>query len=139
MKSLRWRWISVISFIMIFTLLAGCSGAPLSDKFNEEEVKAAAENVVNLVNNGDAQSLGAISMPEMKEALNQETLGQIHEVLDKGGEFEKIESISVTGKKDKETEDEYAVSIVKAKYGEKNFIYTISFNEAMELAGLYVK
>lgn len=139
MKKMNLRWISAICIIMAFTLLTGCASGGLSEKFNEAEVKLAAENVVNLVNSKDTETLRSISMPEMKEALTDDTLAKIHEELDKSGEFEAIEKIRVTGQKDKDTEDEYAVSVVRTRYEEKNFIYTITFNKEMELAGLYVK
>lgn len=139
MKKLKLRWISAICIIMAFTILTGCSMIGLSDKFDEEEVKKAAENVVGLVNAKDIESLQAMSIPEMKEVLNEATINQIHEELENGGKFERIENISLESQEDKGTKEEYAVTVVKAKYENKNFIYTISFNEKMELAGLYVK
>lgn len=139
MKKIKLRWASAICVIMALTILTGCSGGKLSEKFDEEEVKLAAENVINLVNSRDTESIRSISMPELKVALTDESLGKINEELDKSGEFEEIEKIRISGQKDKNSEDEYAVTVVRTKYEEKNFIYTITFNEKMELAGLYIK
>ena len=140
-----WRKIRKRCFLLgviclIGTFAAGC-GNKLSDKFDEEEVKEAAETMINLSPDMDA----AMKLAEQteKSPLGKQILGQLQEnldyVFDKLGEFESYEKISVVGGQDKDTETPYAVVVLLAKYEEGKAQYTVTFDTGMKCIGFYVK
>lgn len=49
-SALRSLGIIVCAILMCSVLLSGCGGQKLSNDFNEDDVKQAAENVITLVN-----------------------------------------------------------------------------------------
>lgn len=129
-------------FILVGMLLflTGCQGK-LSDKFDEEEVKNAAKDIVTQVNEGNVESVyNDIFSPVMKNAIALDTLQEnLSYTLEKVGDFESFEKIEVAGTKDKDTGTEYATVMVLAKYEEGNAMFTISFDEDMECAGFFIK
>ena len=129
----------ILWFILCLTLLTGCGSSELSDDFNEEEVKQAAGDVIEILNNKDTKSLLEISTVQVKEAFTDEVLEQIYEAIDEGGDFKEVKAISVASTADKSTKEEFAVAVVKAEYEIKTFTYTISFTKQMKLAGLFYK
>ena len=125
--------------ILSVAFLTGCSGNQLSSDFNEEDVKKSAENVIMLINNEDSAGLRELFNTQLNAALTDDVLKQIYATIREGGQFEKIENMSVVGTTDKSTNQEYAVVVAIAKYKNKTFTYTISFDKQMKLAGLYYK
>lgn len=139
MKKSKIKLFSILCLIICFTLLIGCTNPRLSDDFNVDTVKKSVEDVISYINNKDSESILEISNVAMKNALTEDILQEIYEAIGEGGEFKEIVDMSVGGKKDKHSEEEFAVVVAKAKYENKNFIYTISFTKQMKLAGLYYK
>lgn len=139
LKSSSTKLFLMLCLILSFTLLIGCTNPKLSEDFDEEEVKRAAEEVISYINNKDSESILEISTVAVKNALTEEVFQEIYEAIGEGGEFEEIQDISVGGQKDKQSEEEFAIVIAKAKYEHKNFIYTITFTKQMKLAGLFYK
>lgn len=142
MKSMKSRLKSLSGLVLVIflclTLLNACANK-LSGDFDEDEVKKAAENVINLINNQDSEGLKEICNVQMKEALTDDVLKKVYEGIGEGGKFEKIESMSVAGYTDKSSKEELAVVVAKAKYEIKTFTFTITFTKQMKLAGLYYK
>lgn len=139
MKTLNTKLFVILCLILSFTLLVACTEAKLSDDYDAAEVKKAAEEVISYINKEDSESILKISTVEMKNALTEEVLEQIYEAIDEGGAFVEITDISVGGQKDKQSEEEFATTVTKAKYENKNFIYTITFTKQMKMAGLFYK
>lgn len=137
----RIKSISVCVLILVIcaVLLAGCGGKQLSSDFNEAEVKQAAENVISLVNKQDSAGLREICTVQMREALTDDVLKQVYASIAEGGQFVKVEDISIAGSTDRSSNEEFAVVVAKANYELKSFTYTISFTKQMKLAGLYFK
>jgi uncharacterized protein (UPF0333 family) len=124
--------------VLCVVFLAGCA-PKLSEDFNEAEVKQAAENVIDLLNAQDSEGLRALFTTQMNAAITDEVLTQIYAALAEGGPFETIENMIVAGSTDQSSGVEYAVVTVQAKYKLRSFIYTISFDKQLNLAGLYYK
>lgn len=133
----------VISFILLFSVLtAGCSGTKkLSSDFDEAEVKTAAERVISKVNDGAyAELIEEEFGAKLKVALTEEALlEQVAPIVEELGTFESIDKSVVAGNKDKDTDEEYAVAIVVAKYSGGKAQYTLSFNKQMKLEGFFIK
>lgn len=129
----------ILCLVICFTLLSGCSKPGLSEDFDQEEVKKSAEEVITILNKKDSEALLNMSTVQMKNALTDDVLEGIYEAIGEGGEFKNIEDMSVGGSKDKASEEEFAVTVTKAKYENKTFTYTISFTKQMKIAGLFYK
>lgn len=140
MKTGRVGYISGI--IMAAVMLAGCAGSQkLSDKFNEEEVKEAAREVIEILNDQDVDTLVDEKWNStMKSMAGKEMMTeQILPIIEELGAFEEFDKEAVTGSKDKDTEQEFAVAVVKVKYEKRKAQFTISFDEDMKVGGFYIK
>lgn len=129
----------VLALILCVTLLSGCGGQKLSSDFDEQQVKDAAENAIQLINAQDSEGLLAICNVEMENALTDDVLTQIYEAIGEGGAFGEIEEMSVAGSTNQTNNEELAVVVVKANYEIKSFTYTLVFTKQMKLAGLFYK
>lgn len=132
----------IILVLLSFTLLfgvAGCGSSKLSDAFIEEDVRQAAENVINLLNLSNGEGILELGTAQLQAALTDEVMAKVFADISTLGKFEKIEDMSIAGVKSQDGSENLAVAVAKAKYERKSVIFTISFNEAMELAGLFYK
>lgn len=130
--------IFLLLLICLFTLSA-CGRSKLSSEFDQVEVEELATNIVNMVNKEDAEGIKELYNEEMKQAMTDEVLNQVFDIVKEFGEYEKITKIDVTGIKDKASDQPFAVAVINAKYTDKKAIYTITFDTDMKLAGLYIK
>lgn len=131
------RVASVLLFVVIsLGMLAGCA-AKLPEGFDEAEVKAAAENVVTLLEQGDSDGLTALLTDEMKAALTEDVQSQIFDLVDSAGAVQEIEDMAMGGST--QNEITYAVVVAKVRHEKGEITYTISFDSEMKLAGLFLK
>lgn len=133
---------NIAGMLMLAFLLSGCAQThKLSEKFDEAEVKAAAEEVIEALNNAEVDTLVEENWnATMKSALDAESVKtQILPIIEELGEFEGFDQEAVTGGKDPDTEQEFAVAVVKAKYEKRKAQFTISFDEDMKVGGFYIK
>lgn len=108
-----------------------------SDIFKENEVKDRIELVIEYLNNDDFDSMKAISSKEMEPYISDEEIGKAMNSLGDVGEYKQIisqEYYEVTARG-----DTMAVCQVVTLYEKRSITYTISFDENMKLAGLYMK
>lgn len=129
----------ILSLVVFFLFLTGCTGTELSDNFDQEQVIKQAKDTITLINNEDSEALLEMSTAEMQAGLTEETLNQIYTAIDEAGAFQEFADTSVAGDIDKAIEEEYAVTVVETNYENESLVYTLTFNEDMELAGLFYK
>lgn len=132
--------------ILLAVLLAGvltaCAGSrKLSDKFDEAEVKAAAEEVIEILNEGDVDTLVDEKWNTvMKSMVGKDVLtGEILPIVGELGAFEAFDKEAVTGNTDQDTDQEYAVAVIKVQYEKRKAQFTISFDEDMKVGGFFIK
>lgn len=134
------RLSKVLSLLLFTTLslvlLVGCA-AKLPEGFDEAEVKAAAENVITMLNEHDADGLDAIFTDQMKVGITEDVQAQIFALLDKAGAVQEISEMKTGGSTQNDVS--YAVVVAKVKYENQDLVYTISFDKDMKLAGLFLK
>lgn len=133
---------NMICMFMLAFLLSGCANSQkLSEKFDEKQVKAAAEEVIEALNSKEVDTLVEEKWSAvMKSALDAESVKtQILPIMEELGEFEEFDKEAVTGGKDPDTEQEFAVAVIKAKYEKRKAQFTISFDEDMKVGGFYIK
>ena len=120
--------------ILLAVLLAGvltaCAGSrKLSDKFDEAEVKAAVDTLVD-------EKWNTV----MKSMVGKDVLtGEILPIVEELGAFEAFDKEAVTGNTDQDTDQEYAVAVIKVQYEKRKAQFTISFDEDMKVGGFFIK
>lgn len=129
-------------FILIFSilLLVACSSNRIPEGFDEDKLNDKAEAIVMLLNDEQYSDVYNMFRTNIKTLV---TLEQIEQVLttkyEQVGEFEKINQIVITDTKDPSTSEIYAIVIIVSVHKEGNATYTLSFNEALEIVGFYIK
>jgi hypothetical protein len=130
------RLILIVSIL----LLVACSSNKIPEGFDENELNDKAESIVMLLNDENYSDVYNMFREDIKLLV---TLDQIEQVLttkyEQVGEFEKIKQIAITDTKDPNTSEVFAVVIVVSEHKDGNATYTLSFDEALEIVGFYIK
>lgn len=132
----------VIGVALLIGSISGCAKSQkLSEDYDENEVKKAAEEVIDLVNAGEYDKLAEEKWnAQLKAALPAETMvSEVQPVVEELGAFKSFGNEAVAGSEDKDTEQEFAVAVVKAQYEERKAQYTITFDKKMKVAGFFIK
>ena len=117
----------------------GCEGQ-LAPGFDEDTVIARAEEVANLVIDRDYEEICQMFRDDVAEELSPEYLSeQLDDMLDANGEFKKIRGAAAFGQTSEDGSENYAMAIVLTKFEHGKRSFTVSFDEDMELIGLYMK
>jgi uncharacterized protein YpmS len=136
-KTILYRVLTLVLLAVLnLGALSGCA-AKLPEGFDEAEVKAAAENVIDLLNQSDSEGLNALMTDEMKTLLTDDVQAQIFTLVEDSGAFQEISDLKMTGAT--ENGVTFAAVVAHAKYANREITYTISFDQNMNLAGLYLK
>ena len=128
--------------VLLAGVLTACAGSrKLSDKFDEAEGKAAAEEVIEILNEGDVDTLVDEKWNTvMKSMVGKDVLtGEILPIVGELGAFEAFDKEAVTGNTDQDTDQEYAVAVIKVQYEKRKAQFTISFDEDMKVGGFFIK
>lgn len=140
MKKLKITTISMLLVTAMFLLTACSGGSKLSEKFDEETVKAEAMKVVEYFNERDYASILAMGSEEFKAALPEDTFAQAADpYLDKCGTFMEITKTTVLGNTNKETGDEYGGVVMVGKYEDGKIQFVISFDEEMKMVQFVIR
>ncbi len=109
-----------------------------SEVFNEDDVKAQAENIIDLLNAEDFDSLQSLVVADMQEIMNKERMDEGKaRISEDWGDF-----VSVKTMQDAEIIQRgahIAVVYVTAKYENIEAHYTLAFNEDMKLASFGIQ
>lgn len=109
-----------------------------SEVFNEDEVKAQAENIIGLLNAEDFDSLQDLVVTDMQEIMNKERMDEGKaRISDDWGNFVSIETMQDTEIIQRGAH--IAVVYVTAKYENIEAHYTLAFNEDMKLASFGIQ
>lgn len=124
----------LLTSMLVLLIVVGCNKAKLSDAYNEEEVIASAISIIDMLNIKDYEGIEGKSSDIFKSQLSVEKIKEAWEpVIESAGDFIEIKKETVVGNGD------YATSAVMASYENTNIVFTISFNESLELEGLFFK
>lgn len=130
----------LLVLLTLAAVLTGCASNKLSDDYDEDEVKAKAEEVVNLVNARDYEAVIELIPEELRAELTVEGLKTAwDERLTECGEFSKFSKEVILGQTMKDTGEELAVAVIVADYENDKAQFTLSFNKDMALVGCYMK
>lgn len=107
-------------------------------RFSQEEINAQVEAVIEILNQDDYDSLQAIAIDELKAMLNQEVVGGAKDSISEDwGKMQSIGNIYIGGIRQKGKL--LIVTQTDAIYENVSVVYTISFDEDMKVAGLYMR
>lgn len=130
--------IIVIAGIFIRWSMPKTNDVKDSQIFNQTEVEQKLTEVIDLLDKDDYDTLQEISMDQLKSVLTKTTMDSVKEDLSTDwGERTALGSIysqEVTQKG-----RHYVICQVNASYENVSVTYTITFDEHMKLAGLYLK
>lgn len=127
MKKIHVMFIS----ICVLVLLAGC-GSKVDDSTAQTYI-SKAEEVVQMLNNGEYESITEQFDDTMKASLSAEQLAGLEPLLTASGEFKAIEKQSV------EEKDGMKIVVLIANYSEEKRIFTITYDANDKIAGLFIK
>lgn len=127
------RKILVMMFgTVLMLMLVACGGNKVDDSTAEKYI-TQAEEIITLLNEGNYEKVHAMFDDEMKTGLPVEDMGELTPVFEESGSFEEIDKTSV------EEEDSLYITVLAAKYSNENRVFTITFNDDEEVAGLFIK
>lgn len=133
-------FVAVICFFAAFAwwLFPKSSAVGTSGIYTKEALEEKALQVVSLLDQNDFDSLRADATEEMQSVLTQAQIDQIRDQLsDNWGERISVEVYSV--QEVKQQGKLYAAAQALAAYENITVLYTISFDQEMRLAGIYMK
>lgn len=139
-KRLVRKWISMAMVMAAAVFwLTGCGSTKLSEDFDEEKVKTAAQEAIGYMVAGEYEECVGLMSEEMKAAVSAEILASNMEaVAGQKGAFQEYKSSSVIGQKDKDGTD-YAVAVIVAAFEKGNLTFTISYDKNMQMIGFWMK
>lgn len=110
-----------------------------STVFSEEQVQAAAQEIITLYSDDDYEAVVAYMTEDMKEVLNAPTLSlsKSQLVTEDFGELQSFGKMYIS--EAKQGSRLYAMVQVSVSYTNTSVTYTLTFDENMRLAGFYVK
>lgn len=130
----------IFFLLFLFLFVTACAaGTDLPEGFDEETVRTASEEALDMLHNKDTEGLRERMTDEMRESLHDEAMEQVYVFLDDAGAFDTVEDIEMGSATHKESNQELAICALKAKHEEKSITYTLSFTEDMKIAGLFLR
>ncbi len=134
------KYLRVLIVILVMSLLFGCSGNKLSDKFDEQEVLDKGKEVVEVINTRQYEDVIALLREDLQSQITADQLVTAwDDQIVAAGEFEKIKNTAIESQEDSVTKEEYVPVVLEAVYAEDTLIYTLSFDEDLMMIGLYMK
>lgn len=124
--------ISLNLILLLTIILAACTGSKVDDE-TAKQYFSQSEQVVSLLNDKQYEELHELFNDELKSHLSIANLEEISPYIEEAGDFMQIDKKSIQKK------EEVYITVLVAKYSEKNRVFTINYNEEKEIIGLFVK
>lgn len=130
----------MIVMLGMLLMLTACGAQPLPEQFEEDTVKASAEQAIGFFNEQDYQSILDMGSAEFQEVLTvEEFANQCDSYLEKCGAFKEISKTIFLGNVDKETQAAYGGVVMVGSYEKGTIQFTIAFNEDMEIIQFVIR
>ncbi|MCH5255373.1 MAG: DUF3887 domain-containing protein [Lachnospiraceae bacterium] len=143
-KTIVFRWIAIVIFVLLLLIAYVWWAIPKysefgsSGKFSQPVVEEKVKDVVDLLNQSDYVTLQEMSEDRMRVALTQETMEHAKAMVnDNWGSMQRIGTMYTA--EFKQGGKLYAIAQVGVTYENVDVIYTISFDEDMKLAGVFMR
>lgn len=128
------KLLSVFMVLFCGIIIVGCGNQKLSSNYSEEKLKAAAEETINNLNNNKYDEIVNGSRASLKAQLPKDKIKEAWEPLQEHlGKYKEISKISFQEK------DGIAIVVAIVQYEEGKVQFTLSYDEDMKLAAIYMK
>lgn len=131
----------ILSLIIagIYTIIPKTYNIDKSSVFNKDKVITQAESIIELLNKDDYDTIkNQYADTKMAKVLEGTVLADAKKQIGSDwGEFKSFTSVYTA--EIKQMGKHYAVAQITALYDNRSVTYTISFDEGMKLAGLFMK
>ncbi|MFR9240097.1 MAG: DUF3887 domain-containing protein [Clostridium baratii] len=128
------KLLSVFMVLFCGIIIVGCGNQKLSSNYSEEKLKAAAEETINNLNNNKYDEIVNGSRESLKAQLPKDKIKEAWEPLQEHlGSYKEISRISFQEK------DGIAIVVAIVQYEEGKVQFTLSYDEDMKLAAIYMK
>lgn len=124
------KTIVILCSLLVFIL--GACGNKVDDETADKYI-GKAKDVVTSLNEEQYENVTAQFDETMKANLTEAQLAEISPILEESGAFEEIKKQSV------EEKDGLKVVVLVAQHKKDKRIYTVSYNDREEIAGLFVQ
>ncbi len=126
------------ALLLLAGMYMGNNDQPKLSSAEKNEVIIRAKNFIRRINRREYESCYSLFDGKLKESMTLEQMAQTFDrILDSIGSFEKFKGISVN--LHESPEEDYVVCSIKCDYSLGSATYTISFNQKLEIGGLYIK
>jgi len=125
------RLITLLFSISLILTLVGCG-----NKLDAETTilySNKAQEAIQLLIENELDSVFEQFDETMKAQLSKEQMEQVTSYIDAAGEFEATKKSAVQEK------DGYYIVVTVAEFSKENRVFTITYNQAAQIAGLYVR
>ena len=133
------RLIALLLVIAVLAALSACA-PKIPNGYDEAELTAAAQYVVQLVNSGDYETVISMLREDMQAQVSVQDLETAYdEPISKAGAFVSFKAPGFSVTNDQTTGETYCVVELKCKYENKSYDFNVTFNRAMNVVGLFMK
>ncbi|MDY5846812.1 MAG: DUF3887 domain-containing protein [Bariatricus sp.] len=130
--------IAVIAAVVVYRMLP--KGVPIEESsiFQEEEVKAQSEKIIETLDAGNYETMAALASSELKPYLTEEKMEEAKKTIgDNWGTFRNFGKTYMT--EIRQNGQNFAMVQMNASYDNVSVTYTLTFDAEMKLAGIYMK
>ena len=121
---------------LLALLLAGCSGNPLPQGMEEEDVLEQGRQVQQLLLDGDWQAVYDRLRQDARETASPEKIqALVEQVTGEAGAYVKTEDTMATGQ-ELDDGEQYATAVFYCKHEKEDVLWRIAFDTEMTLMGL---
>lgn len=127
-----------IATALLYWMLPKGTDISESSTFVKEQVEARVEEVINLLDDGAYDTLAANATEQMAGVLNDEDMDAAKQLV--GDDWgARVELGTIYMQEVEQQGVHYVITQVAASYENVTVTYTITFDENMKLAGIYMK
>lgn len=128
-----------VLFFLCLLFLSACSGTPLPEGMEEDQVLDRGREIVQMLNDGQWQDVYDAMRTDGRETTSPESIGTyMQEVLREAGAYQRETDRMATGQTLQDTGEEYATAVFYVKHAEDDVLYRIAFSTDLELIGFQV-
>lgn len=127
-----------VATALLYWMLPKGTDISESSTFVKEQVEARVEEVINLLDDGAYDTLAANATEQMAGVLNDEDMDAAKQLV--GDDWgARVELGTIYMQEVEQQGVHYVITQVAASYENVTVTYTITFDENMKLAGIYMK
>lgn len=126
-----------LAVLFLFALLLTSCSSKLPQWADKAKIEQESKNIIDILGKKDKQALQEKLSPEMKASLSDAQIDAIFQMVSELGAFKEVKAFDA--KETKQNQKSYVTAAVSAAYEKHDVMYTLSFDEQMRLAGLFIK